>query len=711
MNRFIAILLTLLVVLLPLSSCGGGDSGAYVDGKTTSGNQSVVNRPMKLDSIQDHSIDSKGGLREYRAYYVDITESMIRNRDSLGITLLAHTKKSLKKAIRQADDNILIDIICFGDAGFGIKEKDYRFSYLSDFNSEQLNKSSLIKFVNNIKVVPMNGSQPPSDELHPKYKDVDYVAWTNHFVPINDFTENRIKEGCINTIYLLTDGENNEGGLKWKTAFESLKHKAVNISNNSERKIHGYYVALNTAAEHSPLYEEFNESDSSHFGIVNSADFDINHFGFLVSELELDSIRQKPYVKIAYTGDFPKELTPLNTDIHCPFNVKIDTVDVALKKVVLKFEQKDADEPLSDFIPRFKIKFLPKWEDSDNKTNFPKNNVPITISCKDAKDRAILISGINELNNLNLKYYEKIPFFSCFDWKPENHIQWKNIDVRFSPDALKANKIVRLKFDKPEYLRVLNNDGTSTYEFKITGDTTLYVGFVINPGKELAAQFNWTVTAMCDNIERLLIDERSHPDNTVINNICYTEKKCNPWWWLIITILLLPFLIWGATTLLHMWIRNMKPKFPGVHRAIAIISATNDIVNYGLIGCGAVAWEKGLPSVSAIKTYKVKDLCVKEINLLSHKFGKPQDIRPKNSNGWIFNITCNFQDNTIDNLPITRISISPFSNHIVLIKVFNSSGQASTIKLDVMESNPADEHYLDDGNNHIITTYPVVKNA
>lgn len=698
MNRFIYILASVLALAYTLSSCRGGEAKLHSDGNgiQESGSDRESRQLYQPDNIDTDSTfviprSKENELKEHRVYYFDITQSMEMPKNNVEvngviITLLERARTELKDAIVKCNEpNTLIDVILFADN----KEWAQGKRMMSISTSE----------------LPVNPDAP----IFQFIEDIDFIKdrnhHTNHGIVLEDFMTNRIKDGYINIMYLLSDGEEDEDG-NTGAFFDML---VQNANNRPPR--YGFFVGLNKAAQNCKLYKQFENEGGSHFQAVKGANLGINLFSFAIKDgISVDNIRNKPYISVPYVGEAPDSLVIVDSsDKDFPFNIQIKYIDRSKKYVTLEIRQRNQNTLLPDN-QQFRIYFNPIWGNNSNQLNFPKSNIPLDINCSDQKNRNVEISGLNELNDIKFEYWN--PIIKWFKWDSKENVIWEDINVIMSNDAKIGNSAVNLSFDVPQYISVLDANGAVNNLYAITSDTTLRVGFILDPSfNQIDNSFEIKANINCSQtLEALLVDNVAQTKDCCLTYTGKTKHIFNPWWCLVIAILLLPFLIWVATTLLHLWIRNRKPKFPDHHRAIRIISGNNDIVNYSLISCGAVAWKNSLPSVSALITYRVSDLCVKEINLLSHTFGKPQDIRPKNSDGWIFNITCDFQDDTIDSLLITRISISPIPNNNVLIKVFNNNGCARLIKLNMMRDNPYDRHYLDDNNNHIITVYTVVDN-
>lgn len=704
MRRFIYILASALVLAYTLYSCGGEDAKLHSDGNGMSGSGSdrenrQLYQPDNIDIDSTFVIprSEKNELKEHRVYYFDITQSMEMPKNNVEvngaiITLLERAKNELKDAIIKCNEpNTLIDVILFADN----KEWAQGKRMMSISTSE----------------LPVNPDAP----IFQFIEDIDFIKdrnhHTNHGIVLKDFMENRIKDGYINIMYLLSDGEEDEDG-NTGAFFDTL---VQNADNRPPR--YGFFVGLNKVAQNCKLYKQFENDGGSHFQAVKGANLGINLFGFAIKDgISVDNIRNKPFISVPYVGEAPDSLVIVDSpDKDFPFNIQIKSIDRSKKYVTLEVRQRNQNTLLPDN-QQFRVTFNPIWGNNGNQLNFPKSNIPLDINCNDQKNRNVEISGLNELNDIKFEYWD--PILKWFKWDSKKNVIWKDINIALTNDAKIGNSTVNLNFHTPQYISVLNTNGVVNKKYAITKDTTLRIGFILDSSfNRIDNSFEIKVNINCSQtLEALSVDDVAQTKDCRLTYTGKTKHIFNPWWWLIIAIVIMIAIICLAYRLYQDCLRNKNPKFPNnvnlafrlpdpmylidhSQQNIAIIKSWNSKTGKLLL-----SWNPAgdfLPDIINISNIGTK--CIDKITILPSIDGY-QDKPAHGNHGEEIFISAKLNNCKNGNDILTKIELIPkYGNKALVICYYGDNNTTMQFNIDLVQNpTPSQTNFCIIGNNQIL---------
>ena len=204
------------------------------------------------------------GLKERRVYYLDCTESLVTN----GIWDLV--RDNLKNAIDQVNDETTeLLVIPFTDdqaAGFKPPLRVYQEMATQD------GKAKLKKAIDTLVTTAK--------------------TYTSHYVPLNDFTENRIDPNRVTYMFLMTDGQTNRQEAEFKQELEKWGARF------GSKNVYGFYVLLYPDAKNTVIEDIVKGQD--HLWQVETADVNVNLIR--LDNEAVYNVRNDEYVDIPIYG-------------------------------------------------------------------------------------------------------------------------------------------------------------------------------------------------------------------------------------------------------------------------------------------------------------------------------------------------------------------------------------------------------------------------
>jgi len=639
----------LVALLFALTSCGGsGDYGESFDSQTAvnsseSDKKSLDNFGIPSDSIF-HVSRNGNELREHCVYYVDVTESMERNG------LVNPVKSELINAIERCDEpNTFVEIILFTDKD-GWNNNKRLWTWAGNIPEK---KEEAVKFISEIQIAPMSDSPRQNN-------------WTNHHIVLEDFMQNRLDGNYLNIMYLLTDGESNEDKEKVDNSFEILSKEA-----SSKPYRYGFYVGLNDKALSSDLSGSFNEA-GSHFKTIEGAKLGVNLFTFnLKNRILVDSIRQKPYIRIPYFGIAPDTMQIITNNI--PVIVKNTTIDRNNKCIILEIRAKDLSSSLPNSMS-FNLEFKNSWKDT-LKLNFP-DTISLPFTCSDAKEREIRVSGISSLvRDVEIDYYNRLWF-----WEASADTVWGAIRYELSSDAIKANSNIILRFSATKGILTVNEKGDTCTSFRLSSNTPnpIKIGFTVDPNSEIDKINECAVIFDVDSdLESLVVDnEVLLPNEAGQRQIrktfnIHTKECINPFWWILGFIIASPFI-----ALFICWmIRKNKPKFsPTSNIDFDVLAGPNDFRSpITPLRCGSYGRKKSILTThcATINVVNISNECVECISILSNEADMKEDIFCLTRGRHLY-VLADFNGCEYNGSIVDRIDIIPIKNNKCKIVIFHN---------------------------------------
>ena len=223
-------------------------------------------------------------LRERRVYYLDCSFSMVQYK------IWDEVRDNLVSAINNInDETIEIIIIPFANNTSTHPTLKPMKEFATSSGKKKL-KAQIYGL--------------PDPSVHTK---------TYHYIPINDFYDNRVREDRVTYMFLMTDGEDED---KRHVAMNKLRQWGAKYGN---KNVYGFYVMLHDQAL-SPKIAEICDSQD-HLWKVETADVNINLVRFQPSAI-FNAKNEKYFDLRIDCGDVSGKSFSVSFPTDCPYKVK-----------------------------------------------------------------------------------------------------------------------------------------------------------------------------------------------------------------------------------------------------------------------------------------------------------------------------------------------------------------------------------------------------
>lgn len=639
----------------------------------------------------------QSSLAEHRVYYFDNSRSMIRTSNMInGRTLLDVLKDSLYQTVDALPIGTIVEVIVFSDYAWWQKSQENASDYfpMADqmcslhIENKMTDKTKMLNFIKNISAIGKL-----SETVH--YD-------THHSIAINDFLNRRQLKGYVNTMYLLTDGDDEYDHPRGRSAnIESgISVLESRWKNNVSRDMHGIYVALNEEEFELGTYneEEFElgtyfknrpKDENRHLYHVSGCNTRINLFS-IEDTICIDNALLPHNICLRTSGDSPHNISISSNDKF--YVCTLESFNSLAKEVKLRIEPKTSNLPLDHNV---KIEMKLDWGNkskSNGKINLPSNSLPLIVRCKVPKTGIISVATPVQMQNTKIKFRRDKVF-----WE-ENNPDTLVYDMRYilsenitnqsntlpSPDLL-------IDFgDANDYIKLLDAQGIaqSTIGLPIAKDTTITFAITIdkNHGNLQRRQTLHGKIALNNltNVDALYLGKKQikkHNDSYVLVDDFELEikQRWELWIWCLVTLLLLLALIVIAIIIYFIMCYKKAAKFPG--------DSGQSIVFTGIgldspMGFAMVPDDFLVESLAAnaIKTHKLSSKFVQKIVVHNGHF---KEYRPsfweKHTKGDIIYLTSNnFIDGIMEKIEITPIGKK--QNFVAQFDIFKTTNSQAAVQ-------------------------------
>lgn len=633
----------------------------------------------------------QSSLAEHRVYYFDNSRSMIRTSNMInGRTLLDVLKDSLYQTVDALPIGTIVEVIVFSDYAWWQKSQENASDYfpMADqmcslhIESKMTDKTKMLNFIKNISAIGKL-----SETVH--YD-------THHSIAINDFLNRRQLKGYVNTMYLLTDGNDEYDHPRGRSAnIESgISVLESRWKNNVSRDMHGIYVALNKKEfELGTYFKNRPKDENRHLYHVSGCNTRINLFS-IEDTICIDNALLPHNICLRTSGDSPHNISISSNDKF--YVCTLESFNSLAKEVKLRIEPKTSNLPLDHNV---KIEMKLEWGNkskSNGKINLPSNSLPLIVRCKVPKTGIISVATPVQMQNTKIKFRRDKVF-----WE-ENNPDTLVYDMRYilsenitnqsntlpSPDLL-------IDFgDANDYIKLLDAQGIaqSTIGLPIAKDTTITFAITIDKNHDnlqrrqtLHGKIALNDLTYADALYLGKKQIKKHNESYVLVDDFELEikQRWELWKWCLAALLLLLALIADAIIIYFIMCYKKAAKFPGdlgqsiVFTGTGLDSPMGFSMNFDGFLVESLAY-------NAIKTHKLSSTFVQKI--IIHN-GHYNEYKPtfweKHTKGDIIYLRSNdFIDGIMEKIEI--IPVGKNKEFVAQFKIFsttNSIEEVQTINL------------------------------
>ena len=232
-------------------------------------------------------------LKERRVYYLDCSYSMVQ------YNIWNKVRENLVSAIDNInDETIEIIVIPFADNTSTHPTLKPMKEFATSSGKNKL-KAQILGL--------------PDPSVHTK---------TYHYIPINDFNDNRVCEDRVTYMFLMTDGED-----------EDERHEAINKlrqwgAKYGSKNVYGFYVMLHGQAQSPKIADICNNQD--HLWKVETADVNINLVRLQCSAI-FNAKNDKYFDLRVDCGDISGKTFSASFPANCPY--KVNKTEIKSKSI------------------------------------------------------------------------------------------------------------------------------------------------------------------------------------------------------------------------------------------------------------------------------------------------------------------------------------------------------------------------------------------
>lgn len=417
----------------------------------------------------------QSSLAEHRVYYFDNSRSMIYTGNMInGRTLLDVLKDSLYQTVDALPIGTIVEVIVFSDYAWWQKSQENASDYfpMADqmcslhIENKMTDKTKMLNFIKNISAIGKL-----SETVH--YD-------THHSIAINDFLTRRQLNGYVNTMYLLTDGDDEYNKPRGRSANIESGKSVLKSRWSVSRNMHCIYVALNEMEYNLGRYFR-QQNENRHLYHVRGCNTRINLFS-IDDSIHIDNALLPHNICFKTNGESPKNITISHSDKY--YQCTLTSFNPIAKEVKLRVEPKKDTTLLLPQMHDMKIVLNLEWENDSNRINLPRKSLPLIIRCRIPQNGVMSIATPIQMGNAKIKFRKDKVFWN--ENNPDTLIY--KVNYKFSENL--TNRLTALQSpylsidfgDANDYIELLDTHGVlqSRIKLPIASDTTISFALTID---------------------------------------------------------------------------------------------------------------------------------------------------------------------------------------------------------------------------------------
>lgn len=679
-NKFIFFVTALIacVLIVTFLSCSSRDVERGFVGKIVCLDQNDSITQMIVEVGEDET------KNEHRVYYFDNSRSMISKKNYIkNRTLLDVLKDSLCQTIKDLPVGTIVEVIVFSDYAWWQKSPNNLSPYEPKENQmcslhikdAVTSRTELLDFVNSIEAI---GKRPEGGDYD-----------THHSIAINDFLTRRQLNGYVNTMYLLTDGDDEHDKPRGQSANIESGKSVLNSRWRVSRNMHCIYVALNGEEYELGTYFLTNkqQKENRHLYHLTGCNTRINLFS-IDDSIHIDNALLPHNICFKTNGESPKGITISSSDRY--YQCSLTSFNPIAKEVTLRIEPKDTTLPQ---MHDMEIVLNLEWENDSNRIkNLPSDSLPLIIRCRIPQNGVMSIATPIQMDNAKIKFRKDKVFWNEND--PDTLIY--KVNYKFSENLANQSNTLQSPClsidlgDANDYIELLDAQGVqqSMIKLPIALDTTISFALTIDKNHvNLQRRQNLRGKIMLNDLtyaDALYLGKKQikkHNDSYVLvdNFELDIKQRWELWKWCLVALLLLLALIVIAIIIYFLTCYDNASKFPGdlgqsiVFTGTGLDAPMGFSMNFDGFLVESLAY-------NAIKTHKLSSTFVQKI--IIHN-GHYNEYKPtfweKHTKGDIIYLRSNdFIDGIMEKIEI--IPVGKNKEFVAQFKIFSTTNSIEEIQ-------------------------------